>query len=69
MKWTKEQPKVPGFYWLKRESESTRVVEIYSIENGSLWVILSPGAHMRLSDIRKKCEWSDVPVDEPEGGV
>jgi len=69
MKWTKEYPKTPGFYWLKRESESNRVVEVYSTEDNSLFVVLTPTAHIHIYDMRKKCEWSDESVSAPEGGT
>lgn len=67
MKWTKDAPKVPGFYWLKRKNWGDVVVEVYQPDAtiSTMWVILSPPVHRRICDIKVDF-WSDVPVTAPE---
>ena len=67
MKWTKDAPKVPGFYWLRRKDWSDAVVEVYQpdLTISTMWVILSLPVHRRICDI-KADSWSDEAVNAPE---
>jgi len=64
MEWTKDRPKIPGFYWLRRKGEIDQVTEVYSIESGELWAILSDRRHVRIVTVNG--EWSDVAIPFPE---
>ncbi len=66
MKWTNEQPKTPGFYFWRRKYFDDRVVEVYSDDNGKLWVVQTQDFHNELGMASKNALWSDTPVIEPE---
>lgn len=62
MNWTKEPPKVPGFYWIT--GDPITVVEVCKNSNGEL-VVFYPGSEIE-DDIAYlgDCEWAG-PIPEP----
>ena len=67
MKWTKEPPKVDGWYWAMRVP-TNRIVAVYVCDSGhevatSVWL---DGCPMWVENFRA---WSDAPIPLPDGEV
>lgn len=65
MKWTKEKPTKPGWYWFRSETEygtCTTVLEIRNVQGGL--VVVETIAIYPLEEFREG-EWAG-PIPEPE---
>lgn len=65
LKWTKDKPTAPGFYWMRNE-QAVSVVEVWKGPRGEL-VVLYPGDEVEKGFLEiPDAEWAG-PIPEPRG--
>lgn len=64
VKWTKERPHVPGWYWRRASSQDTDPV-VMNVACGSFGSILHYGT-MGWAPVAQGGEWSSAPLAPPE---
>ena len=65
LKWTKDKPTAPGFYWIQNE-QAVSVVEVWRGPRGEL-VVLYPGDEVEKGFLEiPDVEWAG-PIPEPSG--
>lgn len=73
MKWTREKPTEPGWYWHRcpvPAAPHTEECEVVYVGYGPLrkrlvMTFLESEEWLDLTDVRDDAEWSDEPIQEP----
>jgi len=73
MEWTKDTPKIDGFYWLRRKGGKDTPVKVYDcdaglVEYGAMVAWIGSDRDQSLCEVAKKneCQWFG-PIESPGG--
>lgn len=65
LRWTRERPTMPGWYWFRNEEYGTRIVFAFNLYGDHL--CFAPPVFGADHDRPVECEWAG-PIPEPIGG-